>query len=36
MREGDLVRVGALLRLLNEVTRHLKLHGIDTPLPPAR
>ena len=25
-----------LLRLLNEVTRHLKLHGIETPLPPAR
>ena len=25
-----------LLRLLTEVTRHLKLHGIDTPLPPAR
>ena len=24
-----------LLRLLNEVTAHLKLHGIDTPLPPA-
>jgi DNA-binding MarR family transcriptional regulator len=25
-----------LLRLLTEVMKHLKLHGIDTPLPPTR